>query len=246
MSEFRNIGIRIAYDGSAFHGWQYQRSTRTVEGVMRDAIKRLHGHAIPLTGAGRTDSHVHARGQYANFHSDNFTLPQERFCHALNALLPHDVRVTASREEAHDFHARYSARYRRYQYKIRVGNTVDPCYRNYVLYIPRPVCVARMNRLLRMLVGRHDFRSFCQLRDEHTTTTRTVFDASMYCADDGYTVTITANGFCRKMIRSIMGTLLSDICTPTYLRDMLATGDRSMAGSTLPPHGLYLDWVGYA
>ena len=222
---------------------------RTVAGVLTDALQEFHGTPIKLTGASRTDAGVHAIGQYANFITPNTGIPADRFCYALNPLLPDDVNITASAEVPGDFHARYHARLRTYHYRLYPGPVLAHL-RNYRLHIPAPLDLRSVNRSLSALVGTHDFCAFCQLpspvRAAAPPVLRTITTAAAYSTADGYTITITATGFCRKMIRSIVGTVIDTRkYSPAVISRLLESKERESVGNTAPAHALYLAWIHY-
>ncbi len=144
----RNISVTLAYDGTDFSGWQIQRSQRTVQGVLEDVLKSMHGRRVPVTGAGRTDSGVHAHGQVANFVTDIASIPAEKYKEALNSNLPLDLRVIRSRVVDRDFDARRSARERIYKYYLYISSVGFPHYRRYCWRISRKPDIAYLNRIV--------------------------------------------------------------------------------------------------
>ena len=255
---YRNIGLRICFDGSEYNGWQRQPHGNTVEDVITRAIYRFEKRPTVIIGASRTDSGVHANGQYLNFFSYHNTVPIHKYPAAINRYLPSSIVILESKQHLPHFHSRYSAKKRTYLYKIRISAHQMPVYRKYYLIVARPPHVMQCNRALSVLCGTHDFYSFAKSAhaDNNSCSTsggkpsrstiRTVYSASMYVHAEAIHVKICANAFLRNMVRAIMGTILNtSLCTPEYMQKMLHARDTSLGGETVPAHGLYLDWVSY-
>jgi len=241
----RNIKLIIAYDGTEFHGWQRQDNERTVQGVIEEALEKIHGKAVNLTGSGRTDSGVHAAGQAANFYTDIDSIPQERFTHALNSLLPQDVRILNSCETDKDFHARFSAKMRtyRYQFIYRPNAPAIPYENRYNLLLHRYPNIELLNTYGRLLYGETDCSIFAGAGDTSNSKNRYVYRAYFYTEKNKLIFEICANAFLRNMVRSVAGTFLhyEEACLPAdELLKIIASGERSLAGPTLPPQGLFL------
>ena len=236
----------VAYDGRDFHGWQIQPRHRTVQGVIVDALRRL----VPLDGippgAGRTDTGVHARGQVC-------TVPLsdpahfERIHDALPRMMPEDVLIHAVDRVAPDFHARFSARGRRYRY--RIGIEPNPFHRHDRWTPGGTLDRDRMAEALAALLGRHDCTSFCVASSlEEGRTECEIRDASIEFEPGGLVFRIAADRFLHSMVRTIVGTLVEigrGRREPDALGVALAARDRSAAGPTAPPQGLCLDSVDY-
>jgi tRNA pseudouridine38-40 synthase len=175
----RNIKVTIAYDGTNYFGFQEQRGTRyqTIQGVLEDRLSRLAKKEIRVTGAGRTDSGVHARGQVINFDPGDWTIPAERVAYALNSLLPEDIVALESAEAPPSFHARFSALAKSYRYTIYNGKLKDPFLRLYSYHIPFPLDVEAMREGAGRLPGKHDFSAFRALGTPVKTTVRTLYEA---------------------------------------------------------------------
>jgi len=244
---YRNIGLRIAFDGSKYHGWQSQPYAHTAEEVIKKAIYQFEQRKTKVYAASRTDAGVHANGQYVNFHSYNLTIPDYKYAAALNSYLPSAMRIYASREHDAHFHARYSATRRTYLYQIRVSGHAMPIHTSYYLTLRRAPNVAQCNRALAALCGTHDFASFAKIeRGARQSTIRTVYQACMYAQGAALCIKIGANAFLRNMVRAIVGTILdSERCQAEHIRTMLYTHDRSLGGESVSPCGLYLDWISY-
>jgi len=251
----RNIKLTIAYDGTDFCGWQRQESgrlqsnlpCRTVQGVIEDALEKMHGHPVNLTGSGRTDSGVHAVGQAANFYTDIESIPADRFAPALNSSLPHDVRVLESCETDREFHARFSAKARIYRYQF-ILRPILPHESRYNLHLHRFPRLELLNAYGRLLLGETDCSIFAGAGDTSNSKNRYVYRAYFYAERDSLIFEICANAFLRNMVRSVAGTFLhyeERTTPPEKLREIIATGERSLAGPTLPPQGLFLWQVEY-
>ncbi|MCL2211161.1 MAG: tRNA pseudouridine(38-40) synthase TruA [Treponema sp.] len=250
MNEGRNIKLTIAYDGAGFCGWQRQDSERTVQGVIEKALEKMHGYSVNLTGSGRTDSGVHAAGQTANFYTNIDTIQPERFTHALNSLLPSDVRVIQAEEADGNFHARFSAKARLYRYQFICSplRPLLPHENRYNLRLFRYPRVELLNAYGRLLFGETDCSVFAGAGDTSKSKNRYVYSAYFYMEKNSLIFEIRANAFLRNMVRSVAGTFLyyeEKTAPPEKLREIISSGERSRAGPTLPPHGLFLWKVEY-
>ncbi|MDR0722697.1 MAG: tRNA pseudouridine(38-40) synthase TruA [Treponema sp.] len=243
LREKRNIRLVLAYDGTDFSGWQRQAGTRTVQGTLESVLEGLHKQKVPLTGSGRTDAGVHAAGQVAHFYTHIQTIPVERFVPALNRLLPQDIRVLAAQESCFDFHARFDAKSRTYRYYLICNRPGLPQELRYAYHLWRHPQLDRLNSYARLFKGELDCSVFAQSRDPSTSRSRYLFGACFFIQRNMLVFEITANAFLWKMIRSILGTLLYYEKQGLPLEDfkaILGSGDRSLAGPTLPPQGLFL------
>lgn len=244
----RNIRLTLAYDGTSFQGWQVQANGRTVQGMLLSALERMHRHPVQVHAAGRTDSGVHAVGQVANFVTDIESIPAERVALALNSLLPQDVRVVESFEVPTGFHARFDARRRTYRYYLLTAPVGMPHQRLYSFRLLDQPDVARLNRLASRLVGEHDFTTFCAPSESSPSKVREVYAASFHVEGMHTVFTICANGFLWRMVRSIVGTLI-ELCargdSEEEIDRLIRSRDRSLAGTTAPPQGLFLYRVEY-
>ncbi|MCL2277285.1 MAG: tRNA pseudouridine(38-40) synthase TruA [Treponema sp.] len=254
----RNIKLIIAYDGTEFHGWQRQAGFRTVQGEIENALFKMHGHHVGVSGCGRTDSGVHAKGQAANFITDIDSIPADRFSPALNSLLSRDARVLESSEVDINFHARFSAKSRLYRYQFLCGTSRDsgfsflPYETRYNLRLRRYPSLEILNSYGRLLLGETDCSIFADSGDSAVTEGRSknrfIYSSYFYMEKDSLIFEIRANAFLRKMVRSVAGTFLryEEIgAPPAKMREIIASGDRSLAGPTLPPCGLFLWNVEY-
>ena len=242
-----NIKLTVAYDGTSYCGWQIQNDDDTIQGRLEKALEKLHGHPVKITGAGRTDSGVHARGQCANFITD-MAMPVEKFREALNSLLPPDIRIMKSEAVSDTFHARYDATERIYKYYILPRALSYPWLERYSLTVKSALDINRLNALVSPLVGFHSFASFASVMEDGYPMERTVSSAVFY-QSHGYTVfKISADGFLRRMVRSIVGTVLELYEkgeNGLALNAVLEAQDRSAAGACAPAKGLFLDQVIY-
>jgi tRNA pseudouridine38-40 synthase len=248
----RTIKLLIAYDGTDFCGWQRQvglgKADRSVQTVIEAALERMHRHPVAIAGAGRTDSGVHAAGQVASFRTDINSIQPERFVPALNSLLPRDLRILQAVEVRPNFHARFDARMRTYRYYFICVRQALPHESRYALQIWRNPRIELLNAYCRLLFGEHDFSIFAASDDSGGSRSRYISNAVFFAEGSRLIFEISANAFLRKMVRSIAGTLLHYEGCDTQqqqLRELIASGDRSLAGPTLPPQGLFLWKVDY-
>jgi len=251
----RNIKLIIAYDGTDFCGWQRQENDRTVQEEIEKALEKIHNKPAALSGAGRTDAGVHAVGQAANFFTDIDSIAACRFVPALNSLLPKDVRILESSEVSGEFHARFSAKARMYRYQFICrpsGETLLPHENRYNLRLYRYPCLDLLNAYGRLILGETDCSIFAGAGDaaviEGKLKNRYVYSARFYIEQNRLIFEIKANAFLRNMVRSIAATFLyyeEKNTAPEKLRDIIASGERSLAGPTLPPQGLFLWQVEY-
>ncbi len=248
----RRILIKVAYDGTDFHGWQLQPGVRTVESELNAAIKALTGEEIAVTGASRTDAGVHSMGNVAVFDTES-TIPADRFCPALNTYLPEDVKVTESFEVKPDFHPRKVNCRKTYEYRILCSRVPDPLRRRNTWQIPYALDVGKMQEAAKYLIGEHDFASFCCVRTQAESTVRTVFDIEVTGKDNTaaskeITIRVTGNGFLYNMVRIIAGTLVevgAGKKEPEWVKEALEKADRTEGGPTAPPQGLVLKEIIY-
>jgi tRNA pseudouridine38-40 synthase len=243
----RNLKVVLAYDGTDFCGWQIQRRERTVQGVVEEALQRLHDRPVRVRAAGRTDSGVHAHGQVISFDSDS-TIPDERVAKAINSRLPRDVRAIHASPVSEDFHARYSARRRIYKYYILPAECSHPFSRRYCLTVKRKLDLQRLNGFASRIAGLHDFTTFAASGDTSESMIREVFSSAFYVEGDFIVFRIEGNAFLWRMVRSLVGTMLSldaDGKPPAALSEAISARDRQFAGETAPAKGLSLYEVVY-
>jgi tRNA pseudouridine38-40 synthase len=246
--------LTIEYDGTLFKGWQTQKSyERTVQVDIEQALKKILKKNVKVIGSGRTDSGVHAIGQVANFTAETRMTTAE-MQRALNAYLPEDVSISKVTLAPAEFHAQYSAKKKCYRYTILNRTCPSPLLRTRVLYHPYKINLKRMKEEANTLIGEHDFRCFMASdpaqRDtiKNKDTVRNIYKITIHKIDDIITIDITANGFLYKMVRNIIGTLISisDGRRPKgSMKNILKSKDRTTAGETAPAHGLCLISVDY-
>jgi len=244
----RNIKLIIAYNGKRYAGWQIQDNDITIQGTIEEALKKIHKHEVKIIGAGRTDSGVHAIGQTANFVTDISSIPTENFSRALNSILPDDIRILESREVALSFNSRYDAIERIYKYQLTDIYTIMPWEKEFSMYVDKKLDITVLNDIASAVIGTHDFSVFSAPMEEHVSPVRTIFNSSFYPSYPFVIYKISGSGFLRKMIRSIIGTIVEIYKNNGRKEDLekiLKSEDRSMAGATAPAWGLFLDKVIY-
>ena len=248
----RNIKLVLAYDGTNFSGWQRQdginQSKATVQGEIEKALHKIHKHPVTLTGSGRTDAGVHAKGQCANFYTDIARMEAERFVPALNSLLPHDIRILKAGTAPEAFHARFDALSRTYRYYFIQGQSALPIEMRYAFRIWRQPDISLLNEYCRFLRGEFDCTVFASANDKSNSRHRFIFNSCFFMEAGKIVFEITANAFLWKMVRSIAGTLLFYEEKNTSPKDFFAiitSGKRNLAGPTLPPQGLTLWSIEY-
>jgi tRNA pseudouridine38-40 synthase len=237
----------LEYDGAEFAGWQLQAGHRTVEGELRRAIREVTGEATKLYAAGRTDAGAHAEGQVANFHYAGRLTPL-RLRAGLNARLPDDVAVLDVDEAPADFHARYSARWRRYRYRYLDRPTRAALDRGRCWHVPGPLDVTAMADAAAALVGAHDWTTFCAASEPAHDRVRTVRQARLGRHGRFVELDLLGEGFLRGLVRGIAGGLaeVGRGRRPTaWLGDILSARDRRLGPRTAPAAGLTLVEVLY-
>lgn len=242
-----NIKLIIEYDGTNYHGWQYQTNANTIQGEMLKAIKKITGENVNLIGAGRTDAGVHAKGQVANFKC-NVRIPEKRLPYALNSVLPDDIVVKSAEIVDEDFHARKSALSKEYRYYILNSEQPSALLRNYVYHFRYRLNLDHMKRGAELLIGTHDFSAFKAAGGSVTSSVRTIKRLELNTIDEIIELVVEADGFLYNMVRIITGTLLlvgTGRMVWSDISQIIKSKDRNRAGPTVPPHGLYLYKVFY-
>ena len=253
----RRIRLSLQYDGSAYNGWQIQPSGTTIQGILEECLRKITNEKVAVVGAGRTDAGVHAVEQVAVLDTDS-TMDAGVIKRALNALLPHDIKVMEAVEAAGDFHPRYNAVSKRYFYVIANVRDVPVFVRKYVWQITAELDSEAMGTGALHLLGTHDFSSFrgsgCgakkPVRTVRLIEIETLHEVELFARFHGdfIKIIIEADGFLRHMVRNIVGTLVEvgrGRIGQEMIRDILESKDRRAAGPTAPPQGLFLERVIY-
>jgi tRNA pseudouridine38-40 synthase len=245
----RNIKLIIEYDGTNYCGWQAQKNGISIQATIQDAIEKITGCRPELHGSGRTDAGVHAKGQVANFHIDS-KIKGERFAFALNAVLPEDIVILQSEDVDLDFHSRFNAIGKQYSYHIINRQQPTALYRKYAHYVNycSKLDIEKMKQACELLKGTHDYAAFMAQGSSIKDTVRTVYDIVLEQKDELIKLSFHGNGFLYNMVRIMSGTIL--YCGIGKIKaedipEIIASKDRTKAGITLPPHGLYLEKVMY-
>jgi tRNA pseudouridine38-40 synthase len=249
-----NYRLLIQYDGTDFHGWQVQENDRTIQGELERVIGMLADSEVAVAGSGRTDAGVHAEGQVANVHLSGGRFTPERLKHAINGNMWRDIRILKCEKAPDDFHARFSARGKTYIYRVMNAPVMSPFWRRYAHHESRPLDIPRMTDAARLFLGEHDWTAFASAKADGESRVRNVLDFSVDSHWDdraqGLMIEfrISASGFLRYMVRSVIGTMLEvgrgekDSDT---IQTAIVTGDRDLAGKTASAHGLTLLKVDY-
>ena len=243
----KNIAMRLRYDGSRYHGWQVQKNAVTVAQTMEEALAKVCGERVKLTGCGRTDAGVHALRYCANFHS-GCTVPVDRLPLAVNSRLPDDIAVVDAVEVPDDFNAIGSCVKKEYVYKILNSRIPDPFLADRVCFYPQRLDISLMQAAARAFEGTHDFKAVRSEGTQTKTTVRTVYWCRAEKDGDLITVSICANGFLYNMCRAMVGTMVYASygkLIPEEIPALLEKRDRRLTGPTMPPQGLYLNRVWY-
>jgi tRNA pseudouridine38-40 synthase len=244
----RNFKLVIEYDGTDYHGWQRQKGVPTIQGTIESAIKVMTKQAVSLIGSGRTDAGVHSLGQVATFKVDTNLTPIV-FKKGLNSLLPPDIIIKDVEQVSDHFHARYDCKGKCYQYHILNREISSVMHRRFVWHIRQPLRIDDMRDALSCLRGRHDFSAFEATGGDCKSAVRVVSDIGLDAYEEGRLVfRISADGFLRYMVRNIVGTLV-DVgrgrLSTKALHEIFLSKDRTSAGATAPPQGLFLMHVFY-
>ena len=243
----RNIRLTIAYDGTAYHGFQRQANALTIQQVLEEKLRLIFGHPLSIIGSGRTDTGVHAYGQVANFRT-NGAIPTERIVKAANGVLPEDIVVLDAEEANIAFHARKCAKQKTYVYRIYNGSLPNPFERNYAWQVNTKLDTDLMNTAASFVLGTHDFSAFRAAGGALVNPVKTILEAGCRREGDLVVFTFTGTGFLYHMVRNLVGTI-ADIGVrrrdPLEFEQILKSRDRRLAGATAPPQGLYLMHVLY-
>lgn len=243
----RNIKLTIEYDGTDYHGWQFQPNATTIQGVMEELIGRIVNEKVALSASGRTDAGVHALDQVANFRTSR-GISCESLQRGLNGLLPQDIAVKEVAEVDDDFHSRFSATGKVYIYQILNRSYPSALQNRFAWFIRHPLVMERMNDAAAHIIGEHDFSSFRASSCGAPHPLKNVSTAVFRREGEMLVFEIEASGFLHHMVRNIVGTLV-DVGmgrrTADSFKVLLCSKDRRLAGVTAPPQGLFLKEVKY-
>ena len=240
--------LRVEYNGSKYCGWQRQKNGLSVQAVLAKAVFEVTGENAVMHGSGRTDAGVHAIAQAVHF--DTATkIPLEKLPIALNAHLPKSVRVKSAREVEKDFNARFNALSKTYLYRLVCSPVSSPLREDLAAFVPKKPNVEEMRRAAAFLIGEHDFKCFQAAGGHVKTTVRTIYSFTIEEMGDEIRFEVTGNGFLYNMVRIMVGTLYYvgiGKLKAEEIPEIIDSGDRTRAGKTMPPEGLYLKSVRYA
>lgn len=245
----RTLYLRVAFDGTDFHGWQRQLGQRTVQEVLEDALRRVLRHPLDLAGSGRTDAGVHAVGHVSSLVTD-CAIPCAKLLHAVGARLPEDVGLLEVREVHADFHATRSALSKLYRYRIHhaIARPVKNLTQRYVYHCWRELDVERMRAAAHHFLGEHDFTAMTPLGAVRENMVRRVFRCEVNRAGEEIHMDVEGDGFLYHQVRNMAGTLI-DVgrgrWAPEQVASILSSRDRRRAGPTAAAQGLCLQWVRY-
>jgi len=243
----RNIKLTIAYDGTRYSGWQFQKNGLSIQETIQKAIKKVTGETVNITGSGRTDSGVHAAAQVANFKTRS-KLPARNIQMALNMSLPRDIVVIKAEDAEPSFNAQHSAKSKLYRYTIFNNDFLDPIVRHYAAKCYYSLDIGLMKKAARVLVGKHDFKAFQAKDDIERKSVRTLKNLRIKKEGDIIQIDMEADGFLYNMVRNIAGTLV-DVGRGRIpvgdIKSILKKKDRRLSGPTMPAKGLCLVKVNY-
>ncbi len=243
----RNIALFLTYEGTAYHGWQIQKNLPTVQETLQKAVAMVTGKPAHVTGCGRTDAGVHAKCYVANFKTDA-AIPVERLPYALNTHLPADIVVTRAAEVHEAFNAIGSCARKEYTYLIYNSRVRDPFYVNRAWFYPKHLDENIMRRAAAQFVGTHDFAAVRSVGTDVKSTVRTVYYFDVERRGEMIYLRVCANGFLYNMARAMTGTVVyaaEGKISPEGIGRILESGNRTAAGPTVPPGGLYMTRVWY-
>ena len=243
-----NIKLTLEYDGTNYYGWQKQKGFKTIQGEIEEAIELVTKEHCEVIGSSRTDAGVHARGFVANFKT-NSNIPIEKIAIALNSNLKKSIRIISAEEVDEKFHSRLTCKKKTYRYVINNSEFSSAIYRNLETHIPKKLDVDKMKQGAKYFEGEHDFKAFKASGTSSKSSIRTIYKAEVFeMPNNRIYIELTGNGFLYNMVRIIAGTLV-DVgigkIKPEDIKKIIESKDRSLAGKTLQPNGLYLVSVKY-
>lgn len=248
----KNLKFIIAYNGTAYNGYQSQPCGNTIQDVVEKALKKLLNQEVTINGCSRTDAGVHAREFVFNVKYDESmsSIDKESIVYALNGLLPDDIAIISCEAAADGFHARFDAKGKEYLYIVDTSKVKNVFGKELALHYPYKMNIEKMKEAAEIIVGTHDFGAFCkaEAKEHLKTTVRTVTDIRIEKKGNIVEFYIKGEGFLHNMVRIIVGTLIyvnEDKLNSDDVRAAIETGIREKAGKTLPPYGLYLNKVFY-
>ena len=244
----RKLLLKISYDGTNYCGWQVQPNGISVQQKICEALMDLLGKKTDVTGCSRTDSGVHANEFFCHFTTENNSIDCRGFVGALNVRLPDDISVMYCYEVSDDFHARYNAVGKTYIYKLHYSATKAPFKDKYSLRVSKRLDVEKIKSFCNNVIGTHDFEAFSASGKSVDSTIRTIYNCDFTANGDDYIFSVSGNGFLYNMVRILVGTALAvsdGRINPNDFNSIIESKNRSAAGKTVPPHGLYLNKVFY-
>lgn len=242
-----NIKLTLEYDGTNYYGWQKQKGFKTIQGEIEEAIELVTKEHCEVIGSSRTDAGVHARGFVANFKT-NSKVPPNKFREALNVKLPNDIVITKSEQVDEEFHARYYAKGKTYEYYILNSDVPSALMRNQMYHYKYDLDVEAMKIAAKQFIGTHDFAAFKTQGSSVNGTIRTIFDVKVEKEKNIIKISVSGDGFLYNMVRIIVGTLINvgrGKTDATSILEIINKKDRSLAGDCVPPYGLFLKEVYY-
>ena len=243
----RNIALTLMYNGTAYHGWQVQKNAVSVAQTLEQALSTVVGHPVKCTGAGRTDAGVHAEVYVANFRTSS-SIPMEKLPLAVNTRLPNDIVVVRAVQVPDSFNAIGSCRKKEYTYRIYNSRLGNPFFVDRAWFYPRRLDEEIMARAAAQFVGTHDFRAVRSVGTQTKTTVRTVHYFDVSRQGNLIECRVCANGFLYNMVRAMVGTVVyaaEGKLRPEDIPQILDSGNRTLAGPTVPPGGLYMTRLWY-
>lgn len=243
----RNIKLTIEYDGKEYNGWQKQPNKLNIQGEIERAIQNITGEEVELYASGRTDAGVHALGQVANFKTES-KIPIEKIAIAINSQVKNSIRIVKAEEVGENFHSRYNCKQKTYRYVINNSPYGSAVYRNLEYHMPVKLNVEAMKTAISYFEGEHDFKAFKSSGTSSKSSVRVIYKAFLKEENNRIIIELTGNGFLYNMVRIIAGTLV-DVglgkLAPDSIPDIIESKDRTRAGKTFPPQGLFLVKVEY-